>query len=312
MSCIKRVLCGTIFILAVARTQAQSPHGEDLKISCDACHTSENWTVSKDSIAFNHDTTRFLLQGQHHVIDCRQCHTTLEFSKAETSCISCHIDIHQQTVGEACSRCHDSNSWLVSNIAEIHRQISFPLLGAHAVANCSECHQSETDMRFEPMGNECISCHKADYESTTNPDHRKAGYSTECIQCHKIDAFQWTASGINHDFFPLTQGHAINECAACHKGSDYSKISSECLSCHEADFKGTTNPNHQVANFSTSCTECHTTQPDWQPAQFKQHDAQYFPIYSGAHKGEWDKCVDCHTDQSNLQHSPVLPATRIL
>ncbi|MEP6793455.1 MAG: hypothetical protein ABJB16_03950, partial [Saprospiraceae bacterium] len=300
MEYFKKVLCGMVCFLVVTGMHAQSPHEKELKISCDACHTSANWSVSKDSISFNHDSTQFLLQGRHNVVDCRKCHTTLDFSKAETNCVSCHLDIHQQTVGQECSRCHDSNSWLVSNIAEIHRQISFPLLGAHGVAQCIECHKSETDFRFETIGTECISCHKKDFDATTNPDHHKAGYSTECIDCHKIDAFQWTASGINHDFFPLTQGHAITECATCHKGADYSKISPECITCHEADFKGTTSPNHQLANFSTACAECHTTKPGWKPADFREHDSQYFPIYSGAHNGQWDKCVDCHTDPGSF------------
>ncbi len=299
MDWFKRELCGLILILCVVWAQGQSPHGKELTISCNACHTSDSWAVSRDSISFNHDTTRFLLQGEHKMVDCRQCHSTLEFSKAETNCISCHLDIHQGTVGQDCGRCHDSKSWLVSNIAEVHRQISFPLLGAHALASCAECHTSETSLRFAPIGDECINCHQKNYDATTNPDHKKAGYSTECIECHKIDAFEWTASGINHDFFPLTQGHAINECATCHTGPDYSKTSPECITCHEANYLATTSPNHQAINISTSCVECHTTQPGWRPAEFKQHDALYFPIYSGAHNGVWDNCVDCHKDQSN-------------
>ncbi|MEP6795247.1 MAG: hypothetical protein ABJB16_13035 [Saprospiraceae bacterium] len=299
MCFLKRALWGMIFILTTICAQGQSPHGKEFKISCDACHTADNWTVSRDSVFFNHDTTGFILQGQHRVVDCRQCHTALDFEKTETNCASCHIDIHQGTVGQDCARCHDSNSWLVSNIAEVHRQSSFPLLGAHAIASCTECHTSETNLRFAPTGDECIDCHIQNYDATTNPDHKMAGYSTDCIRCHKIDAFEWTASGINHDFFPLTQGHAINECAVCHKNSDYSSLSPECVTCHEADYLSTTSPNHQAINLSTSCTECHTTQLGWKPAEFKEHDVQYFPVYSGAHNGVWDKCVDCHKDPGN-------------
>ena len=298
MNCVKGLVCGFLMLVAVY-VHAQSPHGQDLRINCNACHTSDSWIVNQDSISFNHDTTKFELQGQHEVIDCRQCHTTLEFTQTETSCVSCHLDIHQQSVGKDCARCHNSNSWLVSNIAEIHRQISFPLLGAHAVANCSQCHISETDLRFEPMSDDCFSCHQAEYEATTNPDHEKAGFSTNCIECHKIDAFEWTGPGINHDFFPLTQGHAIDECARCHTGTDYSKISPECITCHEMDFMSTTSPNHQAINISTNCVDCHTTNPGWKPADYKEHDDLYFPIYSGSHNGAWDNCVDCHKDPTN-------------
>lgn len=251
-------------------------------------------------MAFNHQLeTHFRLEGQHQFVDCRQCHTTLEFSRAETNCASCHLDMHQQTVGDDCARCHDASSWLVNNIADIHREVSFPLTGAHAVANCTDCHKSETGLRFDPMGTDCISCHLDDYASTTNPNHQGAGFSTNCVDCHRAEAFDWAAEGINHDFFPLTEGHDITDCASCHTTPDYSKISSECITCHEADYLATTNPNHQTASISTSCTDCHTTRPGWSPAEFLQHDAQHFPIYSGSHNGEWDNCAECHTNPDN-------------
>ncbi|MFZ4548663.1 MAG: hypothetical protein ACOYN4_14550, partial [Bacteroidales bacterium] len=58
-----------------------------------------------------------------------------------------------------------------------------------------------------------------------------------------------------------------------------------------------TNPNHLGAQFPTSCADCHT-QSTWSPSTFN-HDAQYFPIYSGKHKGEWDLCSDCHPNSGN-------------
>ncbi len=299
MKSIKLILCGLALVFAIGQGFAQSPHGKELKISCDACHTADSWTISKDSVTFEHNTTRFELEGQHEVIDCRQCHTTLEFDQAETNCTSCHLDVHQQSVGDQCSRCHDSNSWLINNITELHRQNSFPLQGAHAVANCNECHISDTDLRFDPLDTDCFSCHQADYTATTDPDHTKAGFTTNCVECHKPDAFEWTGTGINHDFFPLTQGHDIDECAKCHIGTDYSKVSPECITCHESDFMATTNPNHQSIGLSTNCAECHSTKPGWKPANFDQHDDQYFPIYSGSHNGEWDNCTDCHQNPAN-------------
>ena len=278
---------------------AQSPHGKELRISCNACHTSESWTVMRDTLDFDHDITRFPLEGQHEVIDCRQCHSTLVFSDAETNCTSCHLDIHEGTVGQQCVRCHNSESWLVNTIADIHREAAFPLLGAHAIANCAECHKSESQMRFDPMSTDCFSCHMEDFASTANPDHTKAGFSTNCIDCHRMDAFEWDAAEFDHDFFPLTLGHDVQECAKCHTGSDYTKISTECITCHEADYFASTNPDHQVANIATTCVECHTTDPDWKPAEFLQHDLQYFPIYTGAHEGEWETCSECHEDPNN-------------
>lgn len=299
MNYLRKSVLAYIGLFMVVWAHAQSPHGEDFRISCNACHTAESWTAMRDTLAFDHDATRFPLEGQHQVIDCRQCHISLEFDRAETNCVSCHLDVHEQSVGMDCARCHSPESWLINNIAELHREASFPLVGAHAVANCIDCHKSETALRFEPIGTECISCHQADYLATTNPDHTKAGFSTNCIECHRMEAFDWSAEDINHDFFPLVLGHDIDNCAACHTGSDFSKTSPQCLSCHEKDFVTTTNPNHQLASIPTTCTDCHTLDPGWQPASFLQHDAQYFPIYSGSHEGEWADCASCHTDANN-------------
>lgn len=299
MNCFKGVWSVVILLVVIQAGFTQSPHGTNFQINCAACHTADSWAIAKDSISFDHNNTRFTLEGQHEVIDCRQCHTTLEFKQQETNCGTCHLDVHQQSVGQDCERCHDASSWLINNITQLHRANSFPLQGAHLVAECVSCHPSETELRFDPIGTDCFGCHQQDYASTTNPEHDKAGFSTECISCHSVDAFDWTATGINHDFFPLTQGHAIDECARCHTGTDYSKISPECITCHEADYLASTNPNHQAINLSTSCVDCHTTQPGWHPASFIEHDNIYFPIYSGSHNGVWDDCASCHTNPNN-------------
>jgi len=175
----------------------------------------------------------------------------------------------------------------------------FPLVGAHFTADCFQCHPSASLLRFEPLGVECIDCHQDDYQATTNPNHVQGNFSTDCYECHTMNAFSWSSSGFNHDFFPLTQGHAINDCNVCHPGGDYSNTSPVCLSCHQDDYNSTTNPNHVSANISTDCVLCHTTNPGWKPAEFTQHDVQYFPIYSGQHRGEWANCVDCHTNPGN-------------
>ena len=67
------------------------------------------------------------------------------------------------------------------------------------------------------------------------------------------------------------------------------------------DYNNSTNPGHKALAFSTVCTQCHTTNPDWKPASYAQHDAQMFPIYSGSHRGKWTTCSDCHTNPANYQ-----------
>ncbi len=278
----------------------ESPHGNDLQFDCTACHTTAGWTFNKGQATFSHDSTSFILEGQHITTDCKACHTSLVFSQAPTNCIDCHNDMHNNTVGPNCAQCHTPESWIVTNITEIHQNSRFPLLGAHNTANCSDCHLSASQLEFQPLGVECYDCHRQDYMATTNPNHIQTGFSTNCIECHRIDAFEWSAKGINHDFFPLTKGHDIDNCAACHKTGVTDPISPECYSCHQANYLATTNPAHQSLGFSTNCTECHTTEQGWKPAEFKLHDDLYFPIYSGSHRGEWNSCTDCHTQAGNF------------
>jgi len=285
-----------ILILLALNLAAQSPHGEDLKISCGDCHTSEGWKVDKNTIAFNHNSTGFALEGQHNQLNCRLCHSSLVFSRARPECMYCHTDVHEQTLGFECNRCHTPKSWLVEDITSIHQMSRFPLVGPHTTALCFDCHPSASLLRFESLGVECYDCHKADYEAATKPNHMLAGFSTDCSECHMVNAFAWTGPNFNHSFFPLTEGHAIEDCQACHKDGDYTNTSPDCYSCHEADFISAEVPNHLGAGFSINCNECHTTNPGWSPAEFRQHDGLHFPIYSGTHAGEWNSCNECHSN----------------
>ncbi|MBS4058732.1 MAG: hypothetical protein KGZ82_15570 [Bacteroidales bacterium] len=291
----------TILLALGLSVFAQSPHGTELKISCSDCHHSEGWKLKEGSYSFDHQKTSFPLVGQHQMINCKSCHPSLVFQEAQPDCISCHTDIHQQTVGPDCARCHTPESWLVSNITAMHQISRFPLTGAHRIAECSDCHKSASNLVFEPLGVDCFDCHEQDYQGAKNPNHLDGNFSTNCTDCHNINAFSWSGAGINHAFFPLEKGHDINDCSRCHlPGNDYNNISAECFSCHQPDYQQTTNPNHTASGFPTDCAECHTLDPGWKPASMKNHDAEYFPIYSGKHAGEWDKCTDCHTTPSNF------------
>jgi hypothetical protein len=287
-----------VLLFGIAGAQ-QNPHGEKLTFSCTDCHTTGGWKFSASTAKFSHDLTKFKLEGQHFYTDCKACHKTLVFSEAKTNCVDCHTDMHNNTVGPNCAECHTSKSWIVENITELHQRSRFPLLGAHNTADCASCHTSASNLEFQPLGVECIDCHNADFKATTKPNHVQSGISTNCIECHRIDAFEWSASGINHDFFPLTKGHEVEDCAACHTSGLTVPISADCSSCHQNDYNNAKNPSHQNSGFSTSCAECHTIEPDWKPAEFKTHDGLYFPIYSGSHGGEWNSCADCHTKPEN-------------
>lgn len=279
---------------------AQSPHGDGLEINCVKCHNPSGWDINYQTIQFDHDKTDYPLEGSHAQTDCTLCHSTLVFDQVpSTECVSCHTDIHSQSVGNDCVRCHTSETWLVDNIPELHEENGFPLIGVHSNLSCVECHTDETTVRFDRIGNECISCHQDDYTSTQNPNHQTAGFSTDCIECHNPLGFGWDSENINHDFFPLTLGHDIQDCAACHTTGNFTDASPECVSCHQEEYAGTQDPNHTAIGFSTDCVSCHTTNPGWSPANIGNHD--FFPLTLGH---DIQDCAQCHNTENYSDISP--------
>ena len=278
-------------ILSVSWTVGQnSPHG-NLQMDCSECHTSSSWKIPSGSSLFNHETTGFSLMGQHKQVDCKQCHSSLKFSKTRSECFTCHKDIHKNSVGQQCENCHTPQSWVIKNVNELHQKSRFPLLGNHATADCSQCHNLYRDLNFEPLGVKCFDCHKQNFNSAKTPDHIAAQFSTNCEDCHNFVDKRWGFASFGHDFFPLKGGHAINNCLDCHEVGNYKGLSRDCYTCHQTDFENTKEPNHVSSQFSHDCTECHTTNPGWKPATF-DHSKTKFPI-TGAHT-QVANCADCH------------------
>ena len=276
----------------------QSPHGTDFKISCKTCHSSKGWELDKSVYSFNHNTTKMPLSGQHTALDCKQCHKSLIFSDTKTNCNECHKDMHQGTTGSDCARCHNQVSWLVNNINDLHRMSRFPLLGAHRTADCSQCHVSESLLRFDVQGVNCIDCHRANYIATTNPNHIQSGMSQDCSSCHPVTSFQWTGAGFNHNIFPLVQGHSSVKCTDCHKTGSYANAPVDCNSCHQQDFLSAKSPDHVASQFSTTCSNCHTLVPGWKPATFNHTS---FPLTLGH---STPACIDCHKG-GNYTNTPT-------
>lgn len=282
-----------ILLFPFQETSGQNPHGEAFKVDCKSCHNPDGWEIKDQDLIFNHDTTGFVLEGRHSETSCISCHETLVFSEATGECINCHTDVHNMSVGDDCRRCHTSENWLVDNIPELHEQNGFPLFGAHDMISCMECHGSQLSLQWTRIGNQCADCHMSDYQATSSPNHVVSGLSTECIDCHLPVNDAWTGSeGIFHAYFPLTEGHDIQDCATCHIDYNYAQTSSDCVDCHQTDYENTQNPNHLAANFSTDCAGCHTTLPGWRPATIggdEFHD--FFPLTLGHNLTE---CASCH------------------
>jgi hypothetical protein len=254
-----------------------------------------------------HQVTRFPLFGAHAALDCESCHAAggqgnLSFVNQSSECVECHLAEFRSTTdpdhvsagfSTDCDRCHGPGTW--RSVAFDHGATGFPLTGAHRTLACESCHAGGNYADADPL---CISCHQDDYDGTTEPNHPAAGYSEDCTVCHSTVSWEGAAFNHNATNFPLTGAHVALQCLSCHGDNVYSGKSTECASCHQDDYDGTTDPNHLAAGFPPDCAGCHTTST-WDGATF-DHDGLYFSIYSGRHGGLWNDCADCHTNPQNF------------
>jgi hypothetical protein len=293
---VRGIIAAFFFFATASLTFAQtSPHGDKLKIDCAYCHSTNNWTTMAKDMRFNHnEETSFKLVGQHTDVACQSCHKSMVFSEVKTNCNSCHRDVHQNTVGQNCDRCHTPVTWVISDPIKMHQDTRFPLAGVHQNVDCASCHTQYAKLNFPPMDISCFSCHSKQYYSTTSPNHAQAGYSTNCTDCHGVVDVAWGTTNFDHGFFPLVGAHAIQNCFACHTQTskatgNFKGLSTDCSSCHQADFAHTTFPNHTQLKLSTQCQTCHTIN-GWMPANF-DHSVTGFPL-TGSHMAL--NCTSCH------------------
>lgn len=241
-------------------------HRGQLGQDCTSCHGQTSW-FPKPEIA-QHERTRFPLVGAHAAVSCWRCHPGSqvgEFTRVDTECVSCHgadllvaTDPDHVSAGfvDSCDRCHVPTTWTGPGF----NHPGFPLTGAHAGLDCSDCHMGGV---FTGTPSDCFSCHMDDYDGATDPNHVMLGISTECQECHSTTT--WEGASFNH-----------------------AGIVSGCDACHLADWQATTSPNHMSVGFPTSCEDCHGTNT-WFGATFTHS----FPINSGPHS--IFSCTDCHT-----------------
>ncbi len=200
---------------------------------------------------------------------------------AQTPDLSPHGDLDVR-----CEVCHDASSWTVPwpSPSFDHATTGYVLTGRHAQAACSGCHQ---DLRFRRVASACADCHL---------DVHRRRFGARCDDCH--DTSGWDvrdASRAAHPAtgFPLLGAHAMLDCDACHQGSpgeEHTTIPADCLSCHDADYEATRDPDHAANGFSTDCVSCHgMTASGWGSGSFIHSPA--FPL-TGAHAAA--TCASCH------------------
>jgi len=270
--------------------------------NCLDCHTMSGWTPA------NFDHTFYPISSQHNTVDCNQCHSQPNY---QPQCLSCHLAEFNQEHNPGdptdCWLCHSTSSW-ESNFN--HANTNFQLTGAHLAVSCQECHSNG----YQGTPTECVACHQTDYNNTTNPDHEALMLPTTCDQCHTTNpGWQPATFPIHNQFFELLGAHlSITNCDDCHNGN-YNNTPNTCIGCHQNDYIGTTDPPHQILNFSNECLECHSMS-GWIPANFNH---SFYPISSHHNNVDCNQChsqpnyqpqcLSCHYDDFLEEHNPGDP-----
>ncbi len=268
--------------------------------TCDTCHTTNAWQPA----SFDHSKTGFPLTGTHVSTPCLQCHINNNYTLNSPACATCHMASDNSTTNPNhksagfptdCSMCHSTVNWTSATFD--HSKTGFPLTGAHAPLQCAQCHVNNN---YNLTTAACSTCHLPEYNSTTNPNHKTAGFPTDCTLCHSTT--NWTSATFDHakTGFPLTGTHTTTACAACHVGNNYNLTSAACANCHQTEYNATTNPNHKAAGFSTDCSLCHTT-VNWAGAVF-DHSKTGFTL-TGTHVTT--ACALCHVNNNYALNSPA-------
>jgi hypothetical protein len=278
---------------------------------CASCHIPT--TFREVPTLQIHSRTGFPLTGAHGQLACRACHVDDQagaYSPVDPACLSCHQEDYETArpvdhvaagFPTECQQCHVALAWTFA-IRFDHAGVSggYQLVAAHARLRCGTCHEGGTGAPiYSPANqNDCIACHTDDYQRA----HSTFPFPTTCTGCHGQDT--WAGAQFDHALasggYQLVGAHAQAPCSSCHDPGTGAPLFSpaspdDCVTCHEADYQR----EHAGSGFPTTCAACHG-QETWEGADFRQHDQQAFPIYSGTHARRWQECQDCHVQPGNF------------
>ena len=250
-------------------------HEGSLGTTCANCHIEKSW---KDTQQFDHNKSRFSLEGKHINVKCVDCHLSKKYRETTKDCFSCHKkdDKHKSAFGTKCADCHTAKDWAATTFNH-DKDTKFSLRGKHQSVKCDSCHKS-------PLGKvkletNCVACHRTD-------DKHEGKLGNRCENCHSETSW-FSTPGFNHDKdtkFSLRGKHKTAKCQSCHKNGVNEKLPLLCNECHRMDDK-------HKGNFGIKCDGCHT-EGDWKSASKFIHDRDTKFVLLDKHKAV--KCDACH------------------
>jgi len=256
---------------------------------CAACHAEHSGAEDLrplDPKSFDHaQDAGFPLQGAHLAIaaNCARCHTTRSYLGNKPECISCHEAGHPVALGTACGTCHTPTTWKNASRA-FHKAGVFVLEGKHLNLACASCHANGV-VKGTPT--KCYDCHWIRRQD----DRYRTRLGSQCDDCHR--PISWTAVRWTHAArtgIALNPQHLTLRCDSCHASQAFRAGEVQCVSCHQAEYQRTQNPNHASAGFPTSCDACHRpSDTSFRGAGFN-HNATFLLV--GVHAAQ--SCGACH------------------
>ena len=299
-------------------------HQKTLSANCQNCHNAE---VFKPASKFDHNQTKYHLNGKHADVLCEKCHlksvregksfqqfTGLQFQ----SCVNCHKDPHQNKFGQNCTQCHVEESFktIKSSGQFDHNKTGYPLTGRHVQVLCKLCHK--VSLTAPLKHNRCLDCH-VDYHKN---QFAKGDKVPDCSECHDVNGFtqsSFTAEKHNLSKFKIEGSHLATPCFECHKKGkewNFKGIGEKCVDCHMDIHKGFIDVKYYPA---ARCENCHSVF-GWNEIKF-DHQLTSFKL-EGKHlnttcrkchfvkkdgvqlqtfKGQAMNCENCHTDIHHAQ-----------
>ena len=234
---------------------------------------------------------------------CGDCHQRFDPNAQNALCLACHQPVKQDLessqgfhgrmrVGPdaSCSACHSEHRGADAEIAPVvpetfdHSATDLPLEGAHVRVPCASCHPA--DRLHREAGNRCFDCH-----GDADPHEGRLG--DDCERCHSPAS--WSQERFDHGEtrFPLEGAHARVECALCHPGERFERVSSACADCHRID-------DAHGGRLGDDCGKCHDA-AGWKKTGFDHGRRTGFAL-TGRHAAL--TCQDCHTREPSQQKLP--------
>jgi hypothetical protein len=268
---------------------------------CARCHTTASF---REAPRFNHDQTRFPLDGKHRAATCEGCHARFakgSFVPGPNACLQCHSSPHGTQFGLQGSPPTAAPGRAGLTASPAGAGAAAPPSGRGAVAPPSGQGAATPPSRRGAVagsrrssaaawpGLYLVAALGAEPGLVGgSADAHRVSSARACGECHSTAG--WRPSTITpskHAEFGFSLGgaHARTPCASCHEGGRYVGTPTACADCHVDRHRG---------KLGRACEKCHLEDDFHAMASSFEHGQTGFRL-EGAHVGV--RCAECHGAQ---------------